>query len=175
VKAQMVLSNYPVANSMHKDVETVRPDETLREAVRDVRIARYGCLVAVDGDGRPVGILTGGDLFRLLLSEQIPDAPYLRHIFASPDALLEHLHSVQAAASDRVADCMSTPLVTVEESASLEEVADVFDQRDFNQVPVVRDGRLVGLMLRVDLLDPLLEVHEQLQRERDAGGGNRAS
>ena len=164
----MVLRNYPVADRMHKDVETVRPEETLGEAVRDVRVARYGCLVAVDAEHRPVGILTGGDLFRLLLSEQVPDAPYLRHVFSSAEALIEHLHNAQAVSSDRVADCMSTPIVTVDESASLEDVADLFDAHDFNQLPVVSGGRLVGLILRVDLLEPLLQLHDRLQRDRRA-------
>jgi CBS domain-containing protein len=161
----MVLRTYPVADRMHKDIGTVLPHETLGEAVRDVRVGRYGCLVAVDPDHRPVGILTGGDLFRLLVSEQVPDGPSLRHIFASPESLLEHLRDAQAASTDRVEDCMSSPVVTVEESATLEDVADLFDQHDFNQIPVVREGRLVGLVLRVDLLEPLLRVHEELHKQ----------
>ncbi len=161
----MVLKRYPVAESMHKDVETVAPDATLYDAVRAVAASRYSCLVVVDAARHPIGMLTSGDLFRLVFSEQVPGGSHLRHILASPEAMIEHVRSVHAAAGDRVDACMTSPVVTLDDTATLDDAAELLDAHDMHQLPIVHGGRLVGLIRRVDLLEPLVRAHIELQQE----------
>ena len=53
----------------------------------------------------------------------------------------------------RVRHVMTTTLETIEPRASLEQAQAIFDQHDFNALPVVeRDGRLVGIFSKLDLL-----------------------
>jgi CBS domain-containing protein len=173
-----VLRDYPVAATMNKDVETVLPTDTLREAVRRIGLTRYGCLVAIDENRGPVGILTAGDLYRLLLSEQAPTAAHLRHILSSPEALVENLRSARAVSGeedDHVVRYMSTPVVTIDVSRNLNGAAELFDEHIFRQFPVVQDGRLVGLIRRVDLLEPLMQAHEEAQRRQPPDTGTRGS
>lgn len=164
----MPLANYLVVDAMHRDVATLRPEQSLRDALRDIGSTPHACFVVTDGEGHPVGILTGGDLIRLVLSEQVPGGRHLRHILATPEALVEHLRSVRAASGDRIASCMSTPVVTVDESATLKDVAELLDDYGFWQLPVVREGRLVGLIRRIDILEPLMRVHDEVYQERHA-------
>lgn len=54
-----------VAEAMTRDVKTVRPDTSLREALKTLREGKLGCLVVTDGPGTLLGIITEGDAVRL--------------------------------------------------------------------------------------------------------------
>ncbi|MGH2534698.1 MAG: CBS domain-containing protein [Thermomicrobiales bacterium] len=51
-----------------------------------------------------------------------------------------------------VADIMSRGVISVGEDANAEQVADVIGMHGIRRVPVVRDGRLVGIVSRADLM-----------------------
>jgi len=52
-------------------------------------------------------------------------------------------------------DVMTRRVITVDEDASLEAIADVLEKHRIKQVPVVRDGRLIGIVSRADILHGL--------------------
>ncbi|MFY2564133.1 CBS domain-containing protein [Corallococcus terminator] len=54
-----------VARIMSKDVETVRPDLPVRDAIYKLLDHRFGCLPVVDRDRRLVGIITEADFMRM--------------------------------------------------------------------------------------------------------------
>ena len=72
---------------------------------------------------------------------------------------------------------MTDELVTVDEDASLEAVVTLMEQHRIKRVPVLHDGRLVGLVSRADLLRlllPCLTVSEsELRTTRSAAGSSR--
>jgi len=55
----------PVVEAMHRDVVTVSPDLSVKEAAKILLKNKYGCLPVVDGSGDLVGILTEADFLRL--------------------------------------------------------------------------------------------------------------
>ena len=55
----------PVVEAMHRDVVTVRPDMTVKEAAEILLQNKYGCLPVVDDSGDLVGILTEADFLQL--------------------------------------------------------------------------------------------------------------
>ncbi|HVY50674.1 MAG TPA: CBS domain-containing protein, partial [Devosia sp.] len=68
-------------------------------------------------------------------------------------------HSAEGAARDfikshgwRVSDVMTTPVVTVKEDTTLADVAVLFGTRGIKRAPVLRDGQVVGVVSRADLL-----------------------
>jgi CBS domain-containing membrane protein len=60
-----VFVTIPVAEAMHRDVVTVRPETTVAEAARILLDNKYGCLPVVDADGTLVGIVTEADFMHL--------------------------------------------------------------------------------------------------------------
>jgi CBS-domain-containing membrane protein len=77
-------------------------------------------------------------------------------VFADPDAMArEYVKSYGHEAQD----VMTRLVVSVSENASLAEVADVLDTHRIRQVPVVSDGRLIGMISRADLVRALAEVN----------------
>ena len=55
----------------------------------------------------------------------------------------------------KVSDVMQKEVVTINEETSLKELRDMFDKFDFNAFPVTKDGTLVGVVTKLDLLKTL--------------------
>ncbi len=121
----------PVRDVMASDLVTVRPHETARHAYRLMRDHRFRHLPVVE-DGRLVGILSDRDLRPVLLSPGLARA--------------------------RVRELMSEDLTTVGPDAPLEEAASLLVVKKIGCLPVVEQGRLVGIVTKTDLLAVLVEL-----------------
>ena len=110
---------------------TVRPHETARHAYRLMRDNRFRHLPVVE-DGQLVGILSDRDLRPVLLSPTLARA--------------------------RVGELMSEDLTTVGPDALVEEAASLLVVKKIGCLPVVADGRLVGIVTETDLLGVLVEL-----------------
>ena len=101
------------------------------------------------GDRQLVGIVTEGDLLRR--SETGTERQHSRWSeWFSPNSRLaaEYIKSH----ARRLADIMTRDVVNVSELATLGEIADLMEARRIKRVPVVHDGKLVGIVSRADLL-----------------------
>ncbi|MBW2270496.1 MAG: CBS domain-containing protein [Deltaproteobacteria bacterium] len=117
-----------------RSVATITPGETLRAAAQRMRENGVGSLVVVDGKTKPVGLLTDRDLM-------------LRCVADAGDA-----------DEVRVAQAMSTPVVTASEAMPIEDVLSQMSASEIRRVPVVDEaGTLVGILALDDVLDLLSE------------------
>lgn len=136
-----------ISDVMSRDVAVVRRSTPIREVV-ELMLGKVYRAVPVVEDGRPVGIITNGDLVhrgglgvRLDLLRSL-DKPELHEI-------LERLSKQNRTASD----VMTPDPVTVLESASLPEAAEIMARRRLKRLPVVKvSGALSGIVSRLDLL-----------------------
>lgn len=128
----------PVADIMTTEVETLPEDATVGDGVARLRDGRHSAYPIVDDDGACVGIVARGDL----IGDPAPD----------DEPLLEH------ASSDVVTVAPRDLAVTALHRMIEEEV---------EHVPVVEDGRLVGVCTRTDLL---AVRSRQLDQERHQPG-----
>lgn len=117
---------------------TARPDQTIREAV-DVMLAHGSRALPVTGEkGEVLGIVSESDILDgLARAGGRAD---------SPPALLPPL---------RVRDVMSRSVLCVADSADLDEVANLMIKKDMGEIPVVTEGKLAGIVRRVDILRTL--------------------
>ena len=73
------------------------------------------------------------------------------------DLATEFLNYLRAA--DRpVSDVMVSPVVTVSENTSVQTIAEILQKQHIKRVPVLRDGRLVGIVSRADLIRALSQA-----------------
>lgn len=133
---------------MTRNVLTLSPGNSVRHAARLMLGHGISGLPVIDDSGVVAGMVTEGDL--------------LRHV--EPNAIEAVAHAHQGMTSEwlardfvrghswRVADVMTSPVVTVAPAASLREVAALMDSRGVKRLPVVAEGRLVGIISRSDLL-----------------------
>lgn len=110
-----------------RQVYTVAPRETVREAVRHMNDSGVGALLVTEGS-HPVGIFTERDVLRRVVD-----------VGLDPN-------------STRVAAVMTADLVVVELSTRVEQAMAVMTQRRCRHLPVVENGEVVGMISIGDLI-----------------------
>lgn len=134
-----------VADIMSRQLVTLMPGHSVRHAAQIMLEHGVSGVPVVDAD-KVVGILTEGDLLRRveLSTEGNRSRLPLSAAGTARDFVRTH--------SWRVADVMSSPGVTVDEDMSLADAAILLSTRGIKRVPVLREGSLVGVLSRADLL-----------------------
>lgn len=148
-----------------REATTVTTGATTRE-VFDLMSGNGGRpVVVVGGDGAPVGIVTEGDLLRRILAIEVPSGVHLRAIVGSLDAALAHIAERRRSHGGRVGDVMSQPLIVVAPSDSVLLAVQLFGAHRIHQLPVVEEGRLVGIVHLHDLTRFVLDRQDEWARQ----------
>lgn len=140
---------------MSKPVVSVHPETSLREVARLLIDKGISAVPVVDGNGAILGMVSEGDLIRPDRAAREVWRQSWLEIFAEGEPialeLLAWLHSQNHSARA----VMSAPAVTVSEDTELGEIARLLVAHRIKRVPVVRDGRVTGIVARDDLLRAL--------------------
>jgi len=112
---------------MQREVIAVRSHATIEQTISLLRKFDISGAPVVDHEGRLVGIISEFALLAVLYDMSLRTAPVTRF--------------------------MTREVLTVTEKTALSDVATIFVKHRVRRVPVVRDGRLVGLVSRPDLLN----------------------
>ena len=146
-----------VRDFMDPDPATVRPETPVEEVVATLRHNELPGLPVVDGDGRVVGIVTEADL---VLPDDDGDLhiPHYINLFGGT-IFLEPLgrfeKRLRKAFASNAADMMTSDPDTVSPDTTVQEAARIIHESGHNRLPVVEDGRLVGVVTRLDVLGAL--------------------
>ena len=146
-----------VRDIMDADPATVAPDASVEEVVSTLRRNELPGVPVVDGDGRLAGLVTEADL---VLPDDQGDLhlPHYINLFGGT-VFLEPLgrfeDRLRKAFASMASDMMTTDPDTVEPDTSVQEAARLVHDSGHNRLPVVEDGRLVGVVTRLDLLGAL--------------------
>ena len=137
----------------------VVPPETPVTAVASLLASRgISAVPVVDGSGAPVGIVTDGDLIRRLADEKPGPVAWFFGLFKDSAKLADRF----AKAHGKTArDVMTADLAAVGGDAGAEEIARLMEKGGIRRVPVVEDGKLVGIVSRADLLRAVLAPREE--------------
>ena len=135
---------------MTTPVVTIGPSASLDEAIRLLDRYRITALPVVDGDGHLVGIVCAADV----LPRRVIDDPPAHNRENWPDL---SAHSV--------ADVMTVFVVSVDKSADATGVARLMLETGVKSVPVLDDGRVVGMLTRRDLLGALVTTDDHIANE----------
>ena len=137
------------ANVMTTNVIAVRDDATVREVAELLVTAGISAVPVVDSQGRLAGIVSEGDLLRNAQIETEPRRAGLLGILAAPASFLAEFINAHAV---KVADVMTRDVVTATEETSLRDIAARLETSGIKRVPIMRNGQLVGIVSRANLL-----------------------
>ena len=132
-----------VKDLMSERVVTVAPADSALDAVARMVRARVRHLPVVNRDGELVGVVTDRDLRRYIFAPHVS-----AHL---PERRVDELFG-----SVRVAEVMSTNVLTVEPDATLADASAIMHDERVGSLPVVDGGRLVGVLTETDVLRHLL-------------------
>jgi CBS domain-containing protein len=139
------------ADVMTRQVVTVQADIPIREAARLLAEHRVSGLPVVDAAGRVIGLVTEADL----IARQKVAAPrgsWWHRFFADPERLAEEYRKAEGST---VGDVMTRAVVCIDPEMPIEAIATMLDRRGIKRVPVIAQGRLVGIVSRADLVRAL--------------------
>jgi CBS domain-containing protein len=134
---------------MTRDVITVRPDTSIRDMAQILLSHRISAAPVTDAKGRLLGIVSEGDLLRRAETGTERRHSWWLDLLASPEERAREYIKSHAA---HVRDVMTKKVVTVTEETPVSEIATLLEEKRIKRVPVVRDGRVVGIVSRADLL-----------------------
>jgi CBS domain-containing protein len=137
---------------MTVSVETARPDTEVREIAKRLLARHISALPVVDDQGKVVGIVSEGDLMRRPETGTERQPPWWLRMFAeSQDRARDFIRSH----GRRAKDVMSRDVISVTEDTPLAEIAETLEKHRIKRVPVMREGKLVGIVSRANLLQGL--------------------
>ncbi|MFH1783857.1 MAG: CBS domain-containing protein [bacterium] len=151
-----------VKDIMTKDVLTVQRSTTLRNLVKIFLDSKFHTLPVVDEQGKLVGIVALADILKVFQRHSTTLTQMLKNIPFLADEEEEDLMLADVSAATAVLflvdDLMNNKLVTVEEDVSITEVRSTMKLHGIEKLPVVKDGRLVGI---ISLFDIILAVFKE--------------
>jgi len=114
---------------MTPGVVTIPPSTTIQEAIDLLVLRRISGLPVIDASGRLIGIITEFALLAMAYDKNVQSDPVERH--------------------------MTRDVITVAATDSISKITDLFILHRVRRLPVVREGRLLGLVSRQDVLAAL--------------------
>jgi len=151
---------------MTETVHTIGPDATVAELAALLLSQRISGAPVLDERRRLVGIVSEGDLLRRAEIGTDPRRSWWLTLFTDPDRMArEYVKSH----GKLVREIMTTDVVTVREDTPIAEVAALLERRAIKRVPVMRRGRVVGVISRANLVQGLVS-HGPPRPARSAAG-----
>lgn len=141
---------------MQTSVISIRDDGTVEQAVDLMLENRVSALPVLDKGAALVGLISEGDLMRRLRDAAAERRSWWLELFSGQGDARDYVK----ARSHKVADVMTRNPVTVDENTSVAEIARILETRRIKRVPVVREGAVVGIVSRADLIVALAQVKD---------------
>ena len=154
-----------VRDVMTRNVISIAANETVLKAARVMLQNEISGLPVVDAVGNLVGILTEGDfLHRRELGTQRQRPKWLEFVVGPGRLASDYVR----ASGRKIEEVMTCDPLTVTEDEPLETVVDLMERRHVKRLPVLRDGKMVGIVSRANLMHAVVK-----SRTRYAGTGGR--
>ena len=154
-----------VRDVMTRKVISIAAGDTVLSAVNTMLQNRISGLPVIDAQSNLVGMVTEGDFLRRSEIGTQRRRPKWLEFLVGPGRLAEeYVH----ASGRKVEEVMTADPVTVSEDDSLETVVELMERRHIKRLPVVRDGKMVGIVSRANLMLALVSLARD--KQTPAGG-----
>ena len=152
------------------NVITVTPDTSIQALAALLSERGISGVPVVDAAGRLVGIVSEGDLLHRAETGTARRTERRRFRWLDTVASDQELARDYMKSRGRVvSDVMSREVIAVTEMTELAEIADLLEIKRIKRVPVVRDGKLVGIVSRANLVRALATVKAESSSSPDIG------
>lgn len=144
---------------MTRSVITTSPDTTILEAAKTMLQHHVSGLPVVDAASKLVGIVSEGDFIRRSeIGTQRKRGRWLKFLLGAGVAATDYVHEH----GRKVSEVMTTDPITVVEDATLEQIVTSMETNGVKRLPVVRGGKLVGIVSRANLLQAVASLVREI-------------
>ena len=150
--------NTLVSQVMTTEVLSFRAEDEVQKAAEAMSARSIGGAPVVDGEGAVIGMLNDDDL---IVSDTRLHMPTVISVLGAylelPSSASRFDKEVRKAVGATVGDVMSENPQTCSEDDTLEQVATILHEHHISRLPVVRDGKLVGIVSRGDIVKAIVQ------------------
>jgi CBS domain-containing protein len=145
---------------MVSPVVTVTPETSVQELAQLLIDRRISGVPVLDAQGTLVGIVSEGDLLRRTEAATERRSSWWLELLSGPEQLASEY---VRAHSRRVGDIMRREVVTARPDTPVDEIATLMERYAIKRVPIVEDGRVVGIISRANLIQAVASRGAQMQ------------
>jgi CBS domain-containing protein len=144
---------------LERDLETVNPDTSIPDVIAKIYQNELQRIAVTDGQGKFLGLICDTDLLPLFTEPGVSEVLLSKLAFTEKGRQLKKLLSTQQAKT--AADLMLTAVITIRDTASLEEAVRVMTENGLKRLPVVNEtGIFKGMIRRDSILQLAAEPKE---------------
>ena len=148
----------PVRDLMTTDVLSFKPQDTVQAAAEAMAERSIGGAPVVDDEGNVVGMLNDDDLIVSDVRLHMPTVISVLGAYLELPSSQRHFEEdLRKAVGATVVDVMDAKAPTCVEDDTLEQVATILHDRNASRLPVLRAGKLVGIISRGDIVRSLVQ------------------
>jgi len=140
---------------MTTNVITVSPEATVDDAVRLLLDHNISAVPVVDAKGSLLGLVSEGDLIRRVRGSDGPRRSWWLEILGGLNDSAKDFVKMR---SHHIEDVMTRDVLSAEEDTPVADIARLLEKRRIKRVPVLRSGRVVGIVSRANLLHALSAI-----------------
>jgi CBS domain-containing protein len=148
------------ADVMVTNVISVGPDACVQDVARTLLSARISAVPVVGSDGKLLGMVSEGDLMRRVEAGTGRTRPWWLAILTGKEVLAAEFVKEH---TRKVTDVMTRDVVTAAPETPLSTIANLLEKNAIKRVPIVQDGKVVGIVSRANLLQALASLSKQAE------------
>ena len=148
------------ADVMVTNVITVGLDACLQDVAHLLLTNRISAVPVVDSDGKVVGIVSEGDLMRRAEAGTGRRRSWWLSLLTGKEGLAAQYVKEH---SRKVADVMTRDVITATPDTPLQDIANVLEKNSIKRVPIIKAGKMVGVVSRANLLQALASLRKQIE------------
>ena len=142
---------------MSTDIITVTPETEIAQAARLLLDNRINGLPVVDTQGRLVGIVCQSDLIVQQKRVRVPSLFTFLDGYITLTSTRHFEREVEKIAASQVRQAMTPDPASVSPDTAIEDMATLMVEKNYHTLPVVADGRLVGVVGKEDMLRTIMQ------------------
>ncbi|MBN1502276.1 CBS domain-containing protein [Candidatus Woesearchaeota archaeon] len=135
-----ILTDIPVSKIMITTIKKLNENDTVDKAIKTMTKHSIGGLLILQNNGYPAGIVTEGDIMRLVIAKGKDPCKVI------------------------IKEIMSKNLMTIAPNISIGKASSIMDKHHIGKLPVVKKGKMVGYITKADILKATNQIYMQNRR-----------
>ena len=153
-----------VKQIMKKEVITANSEDLIKDVIKKLAENNISGLPVVDKDNTILGMISEKDILTTLssksrtLSMVFPSSHALGMTFQESINFQEFQEAMKEVKNFKVEKIMKKPVISIDENMTVAEAAGIMIRNNINRIPVVKDGKLIGIVTRGDIISGLSKL-----------------
>ena len=143
------------ATIMTRNVVSVAPGASVPEIAALLTKRGISAVPVIDASGKLLGVVSEGDLMTPFNKKNQERRAWWLEMLAEGEPLAPEFLEYISLDHHIASDLMTRNVITANETATIPEIADLLMKNRIKRVPVLRDGRVIGIVSRADIVHAL--------------------